>query len=451
MMVDLPREIALKILYDININNAYSNIALNRQIETYDLKKVEIAFITELVYGTIQWQLTIDYIIQKFSSIKIKKISPWIINILRLGVYQIIYLDRVPESAACNESVSLSKKYGHSTSSRFVNAVLRNIVRNKEVIEFPDKDKNLINFLSIKYSHPEWMVKEWVKRFGSVFTEELLISNNKLPDFCIRVNTLKITKDKLLEQFVQGGIDYEKGKYIEEAVIIKNPSGIAKIDAFKKGFFQIQDESSMLVAKILDPKPGELVMDICSAPGGKATHIAELMNNIGTVIARDVHLHKIALIKEAAKRLGINILKTELFDASEIDVNYLKAADKVLVDAPCSGLGIINRKPDIKWARSIEDKKELTALQLKILKNASEYVKYDGTLVYSTCTIEWEENEGVIKEFIKSNSEFYLEDLTPNLSSKIIKATAKEGFIQLYPNIDKVDGFFIAKLKRRRQ
>jgi 16S rRNA (cytosine967-C5)-methyltransferase len=449
MVVDLPREIALKILFDVSEKDAYSNISLNKHLEAHDLKKVEKAFITELVYGTIQWRLTIDYIIQKFSSVKLKKISPWILNIMRLGVYQIIYLDKVPESAACNESVSLSKKYGHSASSRFVNAVLRNIIRNKENIEYPDRETDFEKFLSVKYSHPEWLVKNWVKRFGNDFTESLLISNNKLPDFSIRVNTLKITKDQLIEQFNQNEIEFKKAKYIDEALILQNPSGISKMDEFKKGYFAIQDESSMLVARILDPKPGELVIDVCSAPGGKTTHIAQLMGNTGTVISRDLHMHKINLINEAVKRLGINIVRAEQFDATVLDENYIKKADRVLVDAPCTGLGIINRKPDIKWSKTLEDKKEITKIQLKILKTASEYVKYGGTLVYSTCTIEWDENEGIVREFLSDKNEFYLEDITSNISPKIEKATAKEGFIQLFPNIDDVDGFFIAKLKRK--
>jgi 16S rRNA (cytosine967-C5)-methyltransferase len=449
MVVDLPREIALKILFDVSEKDAYSNISLNKHLEAHDLKKVEKAFITELVYGTIQWRLTIDYIIQKFSSVKLKKISPWILNIMRLGVYQIVYLDKVPESAACNESVSLSKKYGHSASSRFVNAVLRNIIRNKENIEYPDRETDFEKFLSVKYSHPEWLVKNWVKRFGNDFTESLLISNNKLPDFSIRVNTLKITKDQLIEQFNQNEIEFKKAKYIDEALILQNPSGISKMDEFKKGYFAIQDESSMLVARILDPKPGELVIDVCSAPGGKTTHIAQLMGNTGTVISRDLHMHKINLINEAVKRLGINIVRAEQFDATVLDENYIKKADRVLVDAPCTGLGIINRKPDIKWSKTLEDKKEITKIQLKILKTASEYVKYGGTLVYSTCTIEWDENEGIVREFLRDKNEFYLEDITSNISPKIEKATAKEGFIQLFPNIDDVDGFFIAKLKRK--
>lgn len=449
MAVDLPREIALKVLFDVNEKQAYSNISLNKHLEAYDLKKVEKSFITELVYGTIQWRLTIDWIIQKFSSVKLKKMSPWILNILRLGVYQIMYLDKVPESAACNESVNLAKKYGHSTTSRFVNAVLRNLVRNKENIEYPDREKDFENFLCIKYSHPEWMVKNWIKRFGNDFTEALLISNNKLPDFSIRVNTLKLTKAQLIEQFDQNNIEYMDGKYIEDALILKNPSGISKMEVFKQGYFHIQDESSMLVGGILDPKPGELVMDVCSAPGGKATHLAQLMGNKGTVIARDIHKHKISIINDTAKRLGIDIIKAEHFDATIVDENYLNRVDKVLVDAPCSGLGIINRKPDIKWSRTIEDKKGITEIQIKILKTAAEYVKGGGTLVYSTCTIEWEENEGIIKEFLKSNKEFYLEDLTPFIPSKIIKATAKEGYIQLLPSIDEIDGFFIARLKKR--
>lgn len=449
MAIDLPREVALKVLYDVNENGAYSNISLNKYIEGNELRDIDKAFITDLVYGTIKWRLKIDWIIQQFSSVKLKKISPWIMNILRLGVYQLLYTDKIPESAACNESVNLSKKYGHSSSRGFVNAILRNISKSRDKINYPDKDRELSQYLSVMYSHPEWMVKEWLNNFGIEFTEDLLNSNNEIPDFTIRTNTLRISIEQLIDNFNGFGIEAKRGKYVGEALVIKNPSSITRLEAFKKGYFQVQDESSMLVSKVLDPKPGELVIDVCSAPGGKSTHIAQIMQNKGVVIARDIHEHKIKIINDSSKRLGLDIIKAELFDAAKTDENLIGKADCVLVDAPCSGLGIIRRKPDIKWARNINDKKEITELQFKILNASSKYLKSGGTMVYSTCTIGNEENEGLVGEFLKLNRDFELIDISSVVPDGLRKKSTYDGYIQLFPNIDDLDGFFMAKMIKR--
>lgn len=444
--MDLPREIALKILYDINEKGAYSNISINKYLEGYELRDVDKAFITGLVYGTVKWRLTIDWIIEQFSSVKIKKISSWILNILRMGIYQLVFTDKIPVSAAVNESVNLSKKYGHSGSRGYVNGVLRSIARNRDAIKYPDRSGELTRYLSIKYSHPEWMVNTWIKLYGDEFTEDLLANNNEVPDFTVRVNTLRVSKSRLIEVLKEQGMEASDGKFVEEAVVIKNPSSISRLEAFKIGYFQVQDESSMLVAKVLDPRPGELIMDVCSAPGGKSTHIAQLMNNEGVVIARDVHEHKIKLIEDSVRRLGLDIIKAEVFDAATIDKNYIEKADRVLVDAPCTGLGIIRRKPDIKWAKNIEDSKEIIELQKKIIATASQYVKPGGTLVYSTCTIGPEENEDVVKWFVSSNIKFTLADISSLLPAALAGPTARDGYLQLFPNRDRIDGFFISKM-----
>jgi 16S rRNA (cytosine967-C5)-methyltransferase len=291
-------------------------------------------------------------------------------------------------------------------------------------------------------------VREWLGRFGAGFTESLLESNNQIPDFIVRVNALKTNKDSLMEAFRNEGLTVGEGRYAREAVIIKNPGSVTKLKEFKNGFFQVQDESSMLVAHVLDPQPGELVMDVCSAPGGKTTHIAELMMNKGTVIARDIHEHKIAIIEENIRRLGINIVKTEIFNAAEIDDAYTDRADRVLVDAPCTGLGIIRRKPDIKWARNIGDRKEIVRLQTGILHAASRYVKPGGVLVYSTCTIEPEENQDVVREFLKSDTGFRMTGISSLLPAELKQESTAKGYVQLYPNIHGTDGFFIARMKR---
>lgn len=449
MAVHLPREIALKALYDINEKGAYSNIAINKYLEETELKNIDRAFVTELVYGTVKWRLSIDWIISQFSSVKLKKISPWILNVLRLGVYQLIYTDRIPDSAACNESVTLARRYGHSASSGFVNGVLRTIARNKENIKYPDKEKELMKYLSIRYSHPEWMVESWNRRYGNEFTESLLNSNNQTPELIVRVNSLKTTTEGLTEQLKAEDIETVKARYMDDALLLKSPSSLTHLKAFQEGLFQVQDESSMLVGRVLNPKPGELVMDVCSAPGGKATHIAQLMKNQGKVIARDIHEHKIKLIADAAKRLDLTIIHPEMYDAAKIDNNYRGKVDRVLVDAPCTGLGIIRRKPDIKWTRDSKDCSEITALQAKILSAASNYVKPGGVLVYSTCTIEPEENEEQIKQFLQSHRDFEVTDITSFLPEGLQVESAEKGYIQLYPNIHGMDGFFIARLRKR--
>ena len=449
MTVDLPRDTALKILYDISEKGAYSNIALNRHLEAERLGDTDRGFITELVYGTVKWRLKIDWIISRFSNIKLKKISPWILNILRAGTYQLLFMDKVPESAACNESAKLAKKYGHQASTGFVNAVLRNIARSKGAIKEPDKDGDPVKYLSIAYSHPEWMVERFLKLFGPDFTETLLESNNAIPEFSIRVNTLKTTAEKLAEALEHEKIEVFPGKFSRDALIIKNPSSISRLSAFKEGLFQVQDESSMLVARVLDPKPGELVLDVCSAPGGKATHIAQIMDNKGTVLARDIHEHKIKLIEQAASRLGIDIIKTKIHDALLSDTELENKADRVLLDAPWTGLGIIRRKPDIKWGRESSDTAEITSLQRKMIAAAARSVKPGGVLVYSTCTLLPEENEEIVKEFLKGNPEFEMDDLTSVIPETLKSSMKEKGMLQVYTNRDGADGFFISKMKRK--
>jgi len=459
---DLPRETVLKILYEINEKGAYSNIAINKYIENSQFKEIDKNFITGLTYGTIKWRLTIDFIIEQFSKIPIRKLSPWILNILRLGIYQILYTDKIPVSAACNESVNLALKYGHKASSGFVNGILRNISRNKDKIVYPDKNKDLLKHLSVKYSYQEWMVKRWLDIYGEEFTESLLQNNNENPDFSISVNNLKISTREFMQKLLDEGIECYESQYIDNTLILKNPAGITHSNLYREGYFQVQDQASMLVSRILDPKPGELVIDVCSAPGGKTANIVQLMNNQGIVVARDIHPHKIQIIKDTAVRLGLNIVKTELFDATNLDPSYIDKADRVLVDAPCTGLGIIRRKPDIKWTRKLNDIETIPPLQLEILNAASKYVKREGVLLYSTCTIEPMENIDVINKFLSLNNDFTLEGFEKLLTNKLIEEanklindaiksgekTAHEGYIQLFPNMDGLDGFFIAKLRR---
>lgn len=449
MAVDAAREAALKILFEVNEKGAYSNIALNRHLESSGLQGVDRAFATELVYGVLKWRLALDHVIENFSSVKLKKISPWIMNILRLGVYQLLYTSRVPESAACNESVKLAAKHGHRASSGFVNALLRNVAKNRDRLEPAEDMADRVPYLSVKYSHPEWMVRKFTDLFGDGFTESLLKADNEVPEFSVRVNSLRTTAGELIRDLEAEGVGAVPGKYLDEALILKNPSAVARLEAFKKGLFQVQDESSMLAAKALDPKPGEFVLDACSAPGGKATHVAQLMQNRGAVLARDVFEHKTKLVMSAAARLGIDIIRTEVYDSSLPDEAHAGKFDRILLDAPCTGLGIMRRKPEIRWSREAEDEKAVTELQLKLIKAVSSALKPGGTMVYSTCTILPRENRELVRRFLEEDGAFDLDDITPYIPEKLKGYAEEKGMLQLYPNRDGIDGFFIARLRKR--
>lgn len=433
---------------DINENKAYSNIALNKYFSASELRDIDKAFITEIVYGTVKWKLSLDRVIASHSNIKMEKLSPWILNILRLGAYQLLKMSKVPQSAACNESVKLAGKYGHKASQGYVNAVLRSIARGGADAAIPERSKDLTGYLSVMYSYPKWLTQMYVDLFGAEAAESLLDAGNKTPETSVRTNTLRISRDKLIELLNEDGIEAVRGRYAEEAVTIKSHVSFAGLKAFREGLFQVQDESSMLPARVLAPEPGETVLDACSAPGGKTTHIAQLMNNKGTIIARDVHEHKLRLVNEAARRLGIDIIRTELTDAAVEAPKDAGVFDRVLLDAPCTGLGIIRRKPDIKWARETKEMKSISQLQRILIRNVSKAVKPGGVMVYSTCTILPSENADVVNEFVNANHEFELDDIKAYLPHALAKHS-QNGMLQLYPDRDGIDGFFIARIRRK--
>lgn len=433
---------------DINENKAYSNIALNKYFSASELRDIDKAFITEIVYGTVKWKLFLDRVIASYSNIKMEKLSPWILNILRLGAYQLLKMSKVPQSAACNESVKLAGKYGHKASQGYVNAVLRSIARGGADAAIPERSKDLTGYLSVMYSYPKWLTQMYVDLFGAEAAESLLDAGNKTPETSVRTNTLRISRDKLIELLNEDGIEAVRGRYAEEAVTIKSHVSFAGLKAFREGLFQVQDESSMLPARVLAPEPGETVLDACSAPGGKTTHIAQLMNNKGTIIARDVHEHKLRLVNEAARRLGIDIIRTELTDAAVEAPKDAGVFDRVLLDAPCTGLGIIRRKPDIKWARETKEMKSISQLQRILIRNVSKAVKPGGVMVYSTCTILPSENADVVNEFVNANHEFELDDIKAYLPHALAKHS-QNGMLQLYPDRDGIDGFFIARIRRK--
>lgn len=438
--MDIVREIALKTLYKIDKEEAYSNIALDENIKENKnkLDDRDIGFISEIVYGVTSWKLTIDEIIKKYSKLKLKKISPWILNILRMGIYQIVFLDKVPKSAAVNESVNLAKRYGHKGSSNFVNAILRKV--EKKDYEAFFEIENPIERISKTTSMPVWMIEELLKENDIEKVEEICKASNIKPKVAIRINRLKTNKQELENLLKERDIVFKEGK-LEDFLILEKTKNIEQLDLFKQGYFTVQDEGAGLIAKVVDPKPNELVLDACSSPGGKTTYMAELMENKGEIIAWDLHPHRVQLVEENAKRLNIHIIKTECQDAMVYKKEYTEKFDKILLDVPCLGIGVLKRKPDIKWKRKPEDIEEIMQIQQKILETCSKYLKAKGQMVYSTCSIFREENDKVIEKFLEKNQNF---EYTKIKMSKIENMDK----IQLYQN-EETDGFFICKLQKK--
>ena len=438
------REIAFKVLLDIEKNKNYSNMSINKHFKDSQLSNQDRGLATEIIYGVVENKYYIDYIIDKLSKIKTNKMEIYVKTLLRMGIYQILFLNSISDYAAVNETVNLSKKKNPKVSG-FINGILRNVIRQKETISTINV-KDDIDYLSIKYSYDKWLIRNWLIHFGKEFTEELLEANAQRPCIYLRTNTLKISRDELISKLEEQGIKASKVNCIEEAIKVEHLKNIENNNLYKEGFFTIQDISSMLVGKVMNPKENSLVLDVCSAPGGKTTHIATLMKNSGKVVSRDIYEHKLKLIKATCNRLGLNNVEVENFDGIKLDKDSMEKFDYVLADVPCSGLGIIRRKPEIKYKEK-EDFRALPPIQKRILENSSKYVKKGGTLIYSTCTIQDSENIDVINEFLQKNKNFKLEPI--NEVNVDLDNQAK-GYMKIYPNVHGMDGFFIAKLIRVR-
>ena len=457
--VDPIRETILTILVKIDSKQGFINILLNKSLDKNKISTRDAAFINELTYGVIRNRNKLDWSLSQFSTKTLSETPILIRNILRMGVYQLLFLDKVPDYAVCNESVQLAKKYGNPGISKFVNGVLRNIIRNRENIRWPDKGKEAALYISTIYSHPLQIVERWLKRFGYTDTVKICQANNKIPTLVIRTNTLKISRSDLKKMLEKENILIREGIFTEEALYVKGLPNITKFPAYREGLFQIQDEVSILVSHLLEPSPGESVIDVCSAPGGKTTHLAQLMDNKGDLLAMDSNKLRLLTVKSNCRRLGINIVKTRMNNGTILAEKYLKTADKVLIDVPCTGLGVLRRKPDLRW-QTYDAKRfqRLTELQREILDIASCYLKIGGRLVYSTCSTEPEENEEIVKKFLEKHLNFELED--PNRFIKERKLDAyvsdqhkQKKFIQIYPGLSNLDldldGFFMAKIIRK--
>ena len=444
-----PREAAYQILYKVATEGTYANLAVRQKLKESDLSPEDSRLMTELVYGTLRQQGSLDYILSQFVKSGLDKISSQTRVILRLGLYQLWYMDRIPVFAAVNESVNLAKKYGHAGIAKLVNGVLRSIDRERTRITFPSLAKDVVGHITYFYSHPRWLVERWIKQFGVQATIELCKYDNAPANFCLRINTLKSSREDVLALCEKSGLVAKPGLFAPESIYLSGLLGLEKSQIFQQGLVQPQDESSMLAALALCPSPGAKVLDLCAAPGGKTTHLAQLMKNQGRINAFDIHPHKIGLIKENCRRLGITIVDAKVQDATRLPEALRDWADYVLVDAPCSGLGVLGRRPDSRWHKEPKIIEEMAVLGSQILAEAAKTVRPGGFLLYSTCTIGPEENQQVIENFLQNQPGWHLTELpTYAAMNETDKQAAKCGMWQILPQVHGMDGFFMARLVR---
>lgn len=442
------REVALDTLMEITEEEAYSHVVLRQVLEKYQyLEKRDRAFISRIVEGTLEHMIQMDYIIEQFSNVPVYNMKPLIRNLLRMSIYQLKYMDSVPDSAVCNEAVKLAQRRGFYNLKGFVNGVLRNISRRMSQIKYPDPKTEPLHYLSVKYSFPIWMLSKWVSQFGYEVTERICMDSHLEHPTDVRCNLAAASAEEIRQDMEQEGITVNRHPYLDYALQISEYNYVNAISAFKKGWIQVQDISSMLVAEIAAPNWGDNCIDVCAAPGGKSLHIAEKLMGSGHVEARDISEYKVQLMQENIERMELINLSAVLKDATIPDPESVQKADIVLADVPCSGLGVIRKKQDIKYKMSEKKQQDLIRLQRKILSVVQNYVKPGGVLIYSTCTIGADENQYNLKWFLE-NYPFKLESIDPYICDELKGKTTAGGYIQLLPGVHKSDGFFMARLRR---
>lgn len=435
------REIALDVLIEILEKGTFSHVILRQALEKYQyLEKQERALITRIVEGTIEYKLTIDAILNQASKTPVKKMKPLIRTLLRMSVYQIMYLDRIPDHAICNEAVKLAGKRKFQGLKGFVNGVLRGISRNKESFTFDS--------LSEQYSMPEWLIQHWEKSYSKEQITTMLQAFLTDTPTCVRCNLSRASKDEIIRSLEAQQVTVSQSPYLDSMLLLSQYDYLEGLDAFANGWIQVQDLSSGFVGKVANPQEGNIVLDVCGAPGGKSLHIADLLHGTGQVVVRDLTPEKVYLIEGNIERSSYDNIEAQVWDALVLDEFWREKADIVIADLPCSGLGVIGKKPDIKYQVSKESMDSLAQLQRDILSVVINYVKPGGTLLYSTCTINKQENEEQVA-WILENFPVKSKDLTGVLGSKISEETMQNGYLQLLPGIYPCDGFFISAFQKQ--
>jgi 16S rRNA (cytosine967-C5)-methyltransferase len=437
-----PRYLAVVTLNRLEESEDFLKDLVDSQIQRSSLSSLDQGLYTELVFGTVRMRRSLDYALSRFSSRPLEKIQPAVLNVLRIAAYQIFYLDRIPPSAAVNEAVKLARAFGHEGTAKFTNGLLRQLLRGRDLLAYPSLEEDPVEHIGLKYSFPTWIVEQWIKWWGVEETAGLCAAMNEPPRLNIRVNTLKSSPEEVRAHLQSRGISVQSGRYLPEILEVRPAHAVVADDWLEEGRYYIQDESSALAAHALQVEPGQTVYDLCSAPGGKATHLAQLMDNQGQILAFDVSSRRLAVVQENAQRLGISIIRTEVGDATQ-DLG-LSPVPRVLVDAPCSGLGTMGHRPDIRWRKSAEEIRQLVAIQKQILSRAASYVAPGGLLLYTTCTLTKWENDEVVQWFLAEHPHFsgqpFPEEF-PGCPGQPWERT-------LFPHRHFVDGFYMALFRK---
>ena len=436
------RGLAVKILNRVERTDSYLDKLLDHEMKNSELSGPDKALLFEIVHGVIRWMGRLDWVLNGFYKGQFSKAIPNLKNGLRVALYQILFLDRVPDYAAVNEAVEFVKKLQGQKPADLTNAVLRNIVRSKNGIRYPDPNEDLIGYLSAYYSHPSWMVKRYLTRFGREETEKLLTANNEKPFLTLKINSVKTNPAEFKSLLDSVNLHFLSGRYLPEFFKLQNLTNITAWEYYGKGYFNIQDESAGLACRLLDVRQGMRVLDMFAAPGGKTAYIASLMNDEGEITAIDRFEGRLRLLEKNMERLGFKSIKIFAADAMEYNNDLF---DRVLADVPCSGTGTLSKKPDIKWKKDLLDIRRMNEFQLKYITKAASLVKPDGYIVYSTCSIEPEENFGIIEKFLNNNSNFQLISARGIFPDELID---EHGCIQTLPHVHQMDGAFAAKIWR---
>ena len=441
----MPRDLALSALNSLDHSPGFSERYLEYAFQQEPLmSERDRAFTVHLVQGVFRWRLRLDWLIKQTVHFSFGKIEPLTLNILRVALYQIFFMDRVPESAAVNEAVKQARTAGKGRVAGFINGILRHICRQKDQISFPDRESNRVGYLSVFHSYPTWLVEKWIRELGINSAESLLAAGNQIPDLVIRANTIKVDRQGLIKRLEEEGVSGSPTPYSPEGIKVKGLRGpVDRLNAFKEGLFQVQGEAAQVCSHLLFPRPGESVLDLCAGLGGKSTHLAQLMGNEGWILAVDTNRSRLVILGQCLRRLGVDCVRSIVSDARErLSYLFRFPFDKILIDGPCSGLGTISRHPDGKWARDEKDIKRLHILQLKILNEAVPLLRKGGKMLYVTCTISREENEDVVRGFLEENREIALEDLSNYVPEWGLDLIDGPGFYKTFPHIHGVDGFF---------
>lgn len=439
------RQLATEILLKVDIKKAYADILLDQKIKAEKPHDRDRALLTELVYGTLRWRGRIDARLISHIRRPLAETNPFVRNLLRMTLYQLIFLDKIPNYAAVNEAVDIAKNCGGARAAGFVNGMLRNFLRSKDE---PAASRRSGEPMAAEYSHPEWLVRQWFDYFGPEAARALMLANNERAPLVLRVNTRKNDRKSFLALLQNNGVAAVATPWSPEGVWVKSGSAVDQLPGFQEGLFQVQGEASQLVSHLLAPQAGERVLDACAAPGGKATHLATLMNDVGAVVATDASARGIERIRQNSARLGLTSVRALRADAScDLPGAIRGAFDRILVDAPCSGLGTLRSHPEIKWHRNPSDVQRLSGLQKKIASRVAAYLKPGGVLVYATCTITRQENEEVVEGFLDTHKEFELQDAAGYLPEQAA-SMAQRGYFVTLPHLHNSDGFFAARMRK---